>query len=76
MGKRRLIVTAEDFYALVGRHCPGRAVRAESTLAGDLGLCSFDIMLISAQAEKEYGARFSFDGAAPATAGELYRRFL
>ena len=54
------MMTTEDFFQILKRHCQIESIDYDSKLVDDLGLCSFDMMMIITESEKEYGVHFSF----------------
>ncbi|MBQ9415096.1 MAG: acyl carrier protein [Clostridia bacterium] len=69
-------MTKEDFFQILKRHCQSGSIDRESKLVDDLGLCSFDMMMIITEAEKEYGVRFSFQTTEKIkTAADFYYHF-
>ena len=53
-------MTTENFIDIIKRHCKVELVDKDSKLVEDLGLCSFDMMMVIVEAEKEHGSQYSF----------------
>lgn len=53
-------MTTENFINIIKRHCKVELVDTDSKLVEDLGLCSFDMMMIIAESENEYGKHYFF----------------
>lgn len=69
-------MTREDFIGIVKRHCESRFVYDNSRLIDDLELCSFDLMMIAIEVQKEYGANYSFQQAPNVqTVADFYHQF-
>lgn len=70
-------MTIEQLCKIVSKHCKNQSfVTRGQRLTDDLSLCSFDIMLIVAEAEKEYGCKCSLSAASSiVTVTDLYNLF-